>query len=85
MKGILDELNITREEAINRSDEIKKLAREARSAKEEVILDLTKPKQSLPLSQKSEVKYSKPIDLSDAESDLIFDYTKSGGGTSKPM
>lgn len=42
MKGILDELKITREEAINRSDEIKKLAREARSAKEEVILDLTK-------------------------------------------
>lgn len=42
-------------------------------------------KQSLPLSSKSEVKYSKPIDLSDAESDLIFDYTKSGGGTSKPM
>lgn len=42
MKSILDELWITREEAINRSEEIKKLAREARSAKEEVILDLTK-------------------------------------------
>lgn len=48
MKGILDELKITREEAINRSEEIKKLAREARSSKEEVILDLTKPKPSLP-------------------------------------
>jgi len=44
MKGILDELKITREEAINRSDEIKRLAREARSSKEEVILDLTKEK-----------------------------------------
>ena len=62
MKSILDELKITREEAINRSDEIKKLAREARSSKEEVILDLTKPKQSLPMAQKSDVLYSKPVE-----------------------
>lgn len=42
MQSILDELKITRDEAIRRSDEIKAKAREVRRKDKEVILDLTK-------------------------------------------
>mgnify|MGYP006318385843 FL=1 len=49
-------INLNTWEAINRSDEIKKLAREARSSKEEVILDLTKPKPSPPKTPQVEGK-----------------------------
>jgi len=63
MRAIERELWMNHTEIVNRSEEIKKMAREVRSAKEEVILDLTKKKSALPLSQKSEVKYSKPDTL----------------------
>lgn len=56
MDQIAKNLWMTYGEIKTRSEEIKKLAREVRSKDKEVILDLTKKKSSLPLSQKSEVK-----------------------------